>query len=70
MAREEGYDSTTIDLGLIERVLIDMPSEKDPRSMRTQMLVDKSQRPVWGRRRPEVYSLLGSRALPHGPEQG
>jgi omega-amidase len=58
--REEGYGSVTIDLGLIDRVLIDMPGEKDPPSMRTQMLADKSQRPLWGRRRPEAYAPLGS----------
>jgi predicted amidohydrolase len=55
--REEGYGSTIVDLGLIERVRIDMPREKEPPSMRTQMLVDRSERPLWGRRRPEVYSL-------------
>jgi len=48
---EEGYGSVTIDLGLIERVLID----DGPVPMREQMLVDDAVRPGRGRRRSETY---------------
>jgi len=48
---EECYASAEIDISLIDRILVD---DTDV-SMKTQMLVDKSVRPLYGRRRPDVY---------------
>jgi predicted amidohydrolase len=49
--RKEGYASAAVDLGLIERVLID----RGPIPMRTQMLTDQGKRRLSGRRRPDAY---------------
>jgi len=58
--KEEGYGSTTVDLGLIDRVSIDGPGRRDV-PMREQMLTDASNAPLRGRRRPDAYSLLTQR---------
>ena len=50
---KEGYGSATVDLGLIDRVLID----DGPVPMREQMLTDQRTSPARGRRRPETYEL-------------
>lgn len=59
--KEEGYGSTTVDLGLIDRVSIDGPGRRDV-PMREQMLTDASEAPLRGRRRPDAYSLLTQEA--------
>jgi len=55
--KEEAYGSTTVDLGLVDRVSIDGPSHRRV-PMREQMLRDAAEQPFRGRRRPEAYSLL------------
>jgi len=51
---KEAYASVAIDLGLINRILID----KGVVSMREQMLRDQREEKLRGRRRPEVYKKL------------
>ena len=52
--REEAYGSATVDLGLIDRILID----KTDVPMRAQMSVDQAEKPLFGRRRPDAYTEL------------
>lgn len=48
---KECYASTEIDINLIHRIMVDDTDVP----MRTQMLVDKSVRELYGRRQPDVY---------------
>jgi len=52
----EAYGSATVDLGLIDRVLID----DGPVPMREQMLRDQRASQSRGQRRPEAYGLEGN----------